>query len=125
MGWLLLFIVLFVPPARAASIQVSDNKPEVQIEDWRLKIICPKCGYVFYVCDTPEIFNMEPLELAHCHPTSVKVPEFVIGNDTQCPLDGQKPYRYTNTTCPNGKACTQFSTSKGWLPTRDRPHWQE
>ena len=105
----------------------NQQKPEVQIPDWRLRIICPKCGAVLYICDAGEIFSAESPEIAHCHPVDKKIPELKMGNHPQCPFDGTLPY--TNSPCPlsvsPGGMCTMFYTNKGWLPKRYRPHWQE
>ncbi len=115
---------MFVHPINAADIQFGDNKPEVQIPDWRLKIICPKCGYVFYVCDVGEIFMNEPVSwyTNHCKPANSNVPILAPGSRPVCPLDNAEPTREAPPV--NGERTSQVFTNKGWMPTRFRPRWQ-
>ena len=98
--------------------------PEFQIVEPQLRIICPKCGFVFYICDIGEIFEKDTMGFvsAHCKPADSRVPLMQEGADPFCPFDHARPYWNHKI---NGVMWSQAFTNKGWLPQRDRPRWQE
>jgi len=128
MGWLLVFLILFVHPVQAADIQMGGNQKEVQVQDWRLEIICPKCGYVFYKCDVGEIFenDTEQFISKHCKPANSTVPMIEVGAQPVCPLDNTQPFTndVRNSVIGSNGKTSAFFTNKGWLPRRQRPRWE-
>lgn len=84
------------------------------INQYPLKIICPKCGFTFYNCIVDELFDQEYIGPEICMAAQDGVSELLPGNNAICPIDATYPYQ----SFKNGD---KFFTNKGWMPTRRRP----
>lgn len=105
-----IFLFLFI----GASIQFGNQPSEFSAQDNRLKIICPKCGYVFYNCLVDEIFINDPADY-QCAPSSSKIVPLKTGFMAPiCPFDGKCAFNF------NARGHTVW-TNKGLMPKRERP----
>ena len=106
-------------PAFPASISLGDVDQEIIFADEKLKIICPKNDFVFYVCDVEEIYDMEPVSAYTSLCKENKgVGKLIPGVELKCPICGTEPYKNIKM---NGVKATKVFTNKGWMPQRIRP----